>query len=77
MVIASVCLWGEHPVAPVPFHLLCSLMKIYQRKMTMPFGKFIVGVYDACGRQKAQGIVQRAVNEHWIKFRWKQRLLIS
>jgi hypothetical protein len=52
-------------------------MKLHYKKKTMTFGKFIASVYDACGRQKAREIVQRAVNQRWIEFRGKQRFLIS
>jgi hypothetical protein len=52
-------------------------MKHQYKKKTMTFGRFVAGIYGACGRQKARGVVQRAVNEHWIEFRGKQRFLIS
>ena len=33
------------------------------------FGELIAAVYDACGRQKADGIVRLAVNARLLEFR--------
>ena len=36
-----------------------------------------MAIYDACGRQKAEGIVRLAVNVRLVEFLGKQRLVIS
>jgi hypothetical protein len=35
-----------------------------------------MAVYDACGRQNAEGIVQFAVNVHLVEFRGHDRFVI-
>ena len=47
------------------------------QKKALTFGEFIASVYSACGRQKAQRIVRRAVNAHWVEFRGKEHFMIS
>jgi len=37
-------------------------------KKALTFGKFISSVYDACGRQKAEGMVRLAVNVRCLSF---------
>jgi hypothetical protein len=52
-------------------------MKANQERKALTFGEFIARVYDACGRQKAKGIVRLAVKAHWVEFRGQQRFVIS
>jgi hypothetical protein len=47
------------------------------KKHAATFGELIAAVYEACGRQKAKGIVWLAVNARLIKFRGQRRLEIS
>ena len=51
-------------------------MKTNCRKGHLTFGEFIMAVYDACGRQNAEGIVQFAVNVHLVEFRGHDRFVI-
>jgi hypothetical protein len=52
-------------------------MKANQAKKALTFGEFIMAVYDACGRQKAAGIVRLAVNAHLVEFRGHEQFVIS
>ena len=52
-------------------------MKSDAKQKALTFGEFIAGVYEACGRQKAKGIVWLAVNARLIKFRGQQCFEIS
>jgi hypothetical protein len=52
-------------------------VKINHKKKALTFGEFISGIYDACGKQKAKGIVRLAVKTHWIEFRGPDRFMIS
>jgi hypothetical protein len=40
------------------------------------FGEFIMAVYDAYGRQKAEGIVRLAVKARLVEFRGHDRFVI-
>ena len=51
-------------------------MKANCRKGHLTFGEFIMAAYDACGRQKAEGIVRLAVNAHLVEFRGHDRIVI-
>ena len=51
-------------------------MKTNCRKRHLTFGEFIMAVYDACGRQKAEGIVRLAVNARLLEFRGRDRFEI-
>jgi hypothetical protein len=51
-------------------------MKTNCRKKHLTFGEFIMAVYDACGRQKAEGIVRLAVNARLLEFRGRDRFVI-
>ena len=51
-------------------------MKTDCRKRPLTFGEFIMAVYDAHGRQKAEGIVRFAVKAHLVEFRGRDRLVI-
>ena len=51
-------------------------MKANQEKKALTFGEFIVGVYDACGRQKAEGIVRLAVNARLVEFQGHDHFVI-
>jgi hypothetical protein len=51
-------------------------MKTNCRKGPLTFGEFIMAVYDACGRQKARGIVRLAVNARLLEFRGRDRFVI-
>ena len=52
-------------------------MKTNHKRKTLTFGEFIAGIYDACGRQKAKGIVRLAVKAHWVEFRGSDLFMIS
>ena len=52
-------------------------MKASQKKKALTLGQFIMSVYDACGQQRAKGIVQLAVNSHLVHFRGQRRFTIS
>jgi CheY-like chemotaxis protein len=51
-------------------------MKTNCRKGHLTFGEFIMAVYDACGRQKAEGIVRLAVKARLVEFRGHDRIVI-
>jgi hypothetical protein len=61
---------GSHPA-------YSHAMKTNLKKKVLTFGEFIAGVYDACGRQKAEGIVRLAVEAHWVEFRGPDLFMIS
>jgi hypothetical protein len=46
------------------------------RKKHLTFGEFIMAIYDACGRQKADGIVRLAVNVRLVEFRGRDCFVI-
>jgi hypothetical protein len=46
------------------------------QKKALTFGKFMASVYDACGRQKSEGIVRLAVNANRVEFRGHDRFVI-
>jgi hypothetical protein len=48
-------------------------MKTKCRKRCLTFGELILAVYDACGRQKAEGIVRLAVNARLVTLRSQRR----
>jgi hypothetical protein len=52
-------------------------MKTTSKKKTLTFGDFIVGIYEVCGKRKARGMVQLAVNAHLLEFRGPRRFWIS
>ena len=54
-----------------------SDMKTNGGKKTMPFGEFVAGVYDGCGKRKARGFVRLAIKAHLIEFRGQQRFVIA
>ena len=49
-------------------------MKTNCRKRHLAFGEFIMAVYDARGRQKAEGIVRLAVNARLVTLRSQRRI---
>jgi hypothetical protein len=51
-------------------------MKANCRKGHLTFGEFIMAVCDACGTQKAEGIVRLAVNARLLEFRGYDRFVI-
>ena len=51
-------------------------MKTNCRKRSLTFGELIAAVHDACGRQKAEGIVRLAVNAHQVEFQGHDRFVI-
>ena len=51
-------------------------MKTNCRKKPLTLGEFIMAVYDACGRQKAEEIVRLAVNVHLVEFRGHDHFVI-
>jgi hypothetical protein len=52
-------------------------MKTKQKKKALMFGEFIAGVYDACGKRRANGLIRLAVNTHLVEFRGQKRFVIS
>jgi hypothetical protein len=52
-------------------------VKTNHKKKALTFGDFIVGIYDARGRQKAKGIVPFAVESHRVEFRGQDLCMIS
>jgi len=42
----------------------------------LTFGDLVAAVYDACGWQKAEGIVRLAVNAQLVEFRGRYRFII-
>ena len=63
-------LWG------VTLPSLPDTMMINHKKKALTFGEFNASVCDACGRQKAEGIVRLAVNAHLVEFRGHDRFVI-
>jgi hypothetical protein len=51
-------------------------MKANCRKRHLTFGEFIMAVCDACGRQKARGIVRLAVKARLVELRGHDRFVI-
>lgn len=51
-------------------------MKTNQEQKALTFGEFIASVYDAGGRQKAEGKVRLAVNARLLEFRGHDRFVI-
>ena len=51
-------------------------MMIDDKTKLLTFGDFIAAVYDACGGQKAEGIVRLAVNAQLVEFPGKYRFEI-
>ena len=47
------------------------------RQLTKTFGDFVAGVYHACGKRQAKGIIRLAIKSHLIEFRGRQRIMIS
>jgi len=43
-------------------------MKTLPTRKGLRFGDLIAAVYDACGEQRARGIVRLAVNAHLVTF---------
>jgi hypothetical protein len=52
-------------------------MKTNCRKRHLTFGAFIMALYDACGRQKAEGMVRLAIKARLVEFRGHDRFVIS
>ncbi len=69
-------IWGKHPIAPARLPVYNYTMKTNCRKRYLTFGEVIMAVYDACGRQKAEGIVRLAVNGRLLKFRGHDHFVI-
>jgi hypothetical protein len=44
-------------------------MKGLPKKKTMELGDLIAAVYEACGRQRARGILRLAIGAHLVTFR--------
>ena len=69
---------GGIPNSGEPFTpLILHVMKTHEKKKALTFGGFIAAAYRACGKRRARGIVQLAVNAHPIEFRGPQRFMIS
>lgn len=51
-------------------------MKTNCRIRCLTFGEFIMAVYNACGRQKSEGIVRLAVNARQVEFQEHDRFVI-
>jgi hypothetical protein len=69
--------WGEHPMEESPSAAYPHAVKINHPKKALTFGEFVAGIYAACGRKKASGIVRLAVKARWVEFRGHDRFLIS
>lgn len=69
--------WGEHPMEESPSPAYPHAVKINHAKKVLTFGEFVAGIYAACGRKKASGIVRLAVKARWIEFRGHDRIMIS
>jgi hypothetical protein len=52
-------------------------MKTNSGKKPLTFGDFVAGVYHACGKRQAKGIIRLAIKSHLIEFRGRQRIMIS
>jgi hypothetical protein len=52
-------------------------MKPHRKKKALTFGELIASVCDACGCQKAAGILRLAVDARLVEFRGLQRFVIS
>ncbi len=52
-------------------------MKTTFRKKPLTFGDFVVGVYEACGKRRARGIVRLAIKAHLIEFLGPRRFVIA
>jgi len=46
-------------------------------KKTLTFGQFVAAVYNICGKRRARGLVQLAVNAHVVEFRSHRHFLVS
>lgn len=57
--------------------ILCLPMKTNSGKKPLTFGDFVAGVYHACGKRQAKGIIRLAIKSHLIEFRGRQRIMIS
>jgi hypothetical protein len=51
-------------------------VKTNLQKKALTFGEFSASIYDACGRQKTEGIVRLAVNTRLVEFRGHDRFVI-
>ncbi len=52
-------------------------MKHLQTKKTIRLGDLIAAVYEACGRQKARGILRLALDAHVVTFRSRHPYQLS
>jgi hypothetical protein len=67
---------GKSPIAANRLSAYFHVIKAKQKKKALTFGGFIAATYRACGKRRARGIVQLAVNAHLIEFRGQQRFVI-
>jgi hypothetical protein len=52
-------------------------MKAIAKRKALTLGEFIVAVYDACGKRRANGLIRLAVNAHIVAFLGPQHFTIS
>jgi hypothetical protein len=52
-------------------------MKNLETKKTIRLGDLIAAVYEACGRQKARGILRLALDAHLVTFRSRRPYQLS
>jgi len=52
-------------------------LKTIPKRKALTLGQFIVSVYDARGKQRAQGIIRLAVNGHLVAFLERPHLIDS
>ncbi len=52
-------------------------MKAIPKRKALTLGQFIVSVYDARGKQRAQGIIRLAINGHLVAFLGRPHFVVS
>jgi hypothetical protein len=52
-------------------------MKAIPKRKALTLGEFIVSVYDACGKRRANGIIRLAINAHMVAFLGQRHFIIS
>jgi len=68
---------GISPIAANRWAAYSHVIKARRKKKALTFGGFIAATYRACGKRRARGIVQLAVNAHLIEFRGRQHFVIT
>jgi len=52
-------------------------MKARPKRKALTFGEFVVSVYDAFGKRRANGIIRLAINAHAVAFLGQPHFFIS